>query len=79
MSTPRVIHAQPSIIHELVVTFDDGQKRQFSMVPYLQYSAFAALKDMALFNQARVAYGTVVWTDEIDISPDTLYLAGRPF
>ena len=26
---------------------------------------------------AQVANGTVQWTEDIDISPDTLYLAGR--
>ena len=48
------------------------------MVPYLQYPAFQPLKSTALFAQARVAHGTVVWPDNIDISPDTLYLAGKP-
>ena len=78
MSTPRVIQAEPSVNHDLFVTFDDGQKRIFSMLPYLQYPAFAPLKDLGLFSKARVAHGTVVWTEEIDISPDTLYLAGKP-
>ncbi len=41
--------------HELAITFDDGQMRKFSMLPYLHYPAFAALKDPELFNQARVA------------------------
>jgi hypothetical protein len=26
-----------------------------------------------------VAHGTVAWTDEIDLAPDTLYLRGRPW
>jgi hypothetical protein len=28
--------------------------------------------------KALVVLGTVAWTDEIDISPDTLYLRGQP-
>ena len=28
--------------------------------------------------KAYIVYGTVVWNDEIDLSPDTLYLRGRP-
>ena len=48
------------------------------MLPYLKYPAFGALKDVELFKQARVAHGTVTWNDEIDISPDTLYIAGKP-
>ena len=30
-----------------------------------------------LFMRAHVAHGTVVWTEEIDLSPDTLYLRGQ--
>jgi hypothetical protein len=78
MIAPKVVQAQTLANHELAVTFADGQKRKFSMLPYLQYPAFAALKDVALFKRARVAHGTVVWNDEIDISPDTLYIAGNP-
>ena len=78
MLSPRVTHAQATANYELAVTFNDGQKRTFSMVPYLQYPAFQPLKSTALFAQARVAHGTVVWSDDIDISPDTLYLAGKP-
>jgi Protein of unknown function (DUF2442) len=76
--SPRVTHAQPLANYELNVTFDNGEKRKFSMRPYLEYPAFAALSDIELFKTARIAHGTVVWTDEIDISPDTLYLAGQP-
>ena len=77
MMTPDVIQAQAMANYELVVAFADGQKRKFSMLPYLEYPAFSPLKDIGLFNQARVAHGTVIWTDEIDISPDTLYIAGE--
>ena len=78
MLSPRVIQAQTLVNHELAVTFDDGQKRKLSMLPHLKYPAFAALKDVELFKQARVARGTVIWNDEIDISRDTLHILGKP-
>jgi len=78
MTTPKVVQAQALANHELAATFADGQKRRFSMLPYLQYPAFAALKDVTLFKKARVAHGTVIWNGEIDISPDTLYIARNP-
>jgi hypothetical protein len=31
-----------------------------------------------LFMRAHVVGGVVTWNDEIDLSPDTLYLRGRP-
>jgi hypothetical protein len=46
------------------------------MRPYLTYPAFAPLAEGTLFMKAHASLGTVAWTDEIDISPDTLYLRG---
>jgi len=46
------------------------------MHPYLDYPAFAELKKGSLFMRAHVANGVVAWNDEIDLSPDTLYLKG---
>ena len=77
MLTPDVIQAQTFDNYDLAVTFADGEKRRLSMAPYLEYPAFSPLKDIGLFMRARVAHGTVIWTDEIDISPDTLYLAEK--
>ncbi len=48
------------------------------MRPYLDYPAFAALRYFNLFMRAHVAHGVVVWSEEIDLSPDTLYLRGFP-
>lgn len=54
-----------------------GERRRFDMTPYLDYPAFAPLRDVGLFMRVRAAYGAVVWTDEIDVSPDTRYLRGE--
>ncbi len=35
-----------------------------------------ALKEPGFFMRAHVAHGTVAWSDDIDLSPDTLYLRG---
>ena len=44
------------------------------MAPYLAYPAFQALKQGKLLMQARVARHTVIWNDEVDIAPESLYL-----
>jgi len=62
--------------HELLAEFTDGERHRFSMHPYLRYPAYAQLVDENKFGQVKVENGTVVWSDEIDIYPDTLYLAG---
>jgi hypothetical protein len=75
--TPDVIQAQALQNFELLVTFADGERRRFSMLPYLKYPAYQEIRDVGKFLQAQVSNGTVVWSDEIDISPDTLYVAGQ--
>ena len=34
-------------------------------------------KEFATYQEAKNAFGTVVWNDEIDISPETLYIESR--
>ena len=74
--TPDVISVKVVPNFQLQATFADGAIRWFDMEPYLHYPAFAALRDEALFYRAFVRNGTVTWSDDIDLSPDTLYLKG---
>ena len=61
------------------VEFANGEQRRFDMRPYLDYPAFAQLKkEPGMFLRACAKNGTVVWSDDIDLSPDTLYLRGKP-
>ena len=39
---------------------------------------FRELKDLNYFRQVALAFGTVRWPHEQDISPETLYLEGVP-
>ncbi len=34
---------------------------------------FARLKDLTIFNQVQIKYGTVTWPGNIDLAPDTMY------
>ena len=76
--TPDVIQVRPLSDFTLLAAFSTGEWRRFDMRDYLCYPAFAPLQDPALFQRAHVQHGTVAWTDEIDLSPDTLYLRGQP-
>jgi hypothetical protein len=76
--TPDVVSVRPLAGYQLDTGFANGERRLFDMRPYLDYPTFAPLAEDALFMRAHVALGTVVWTDEIDMSPDTLYLRGAP-
>lgn len=77
--TPDVVQVKPLSDFCLEAVFENGERRWFDMKPLLSYPAFCALTERNLFMKAHAEYGTVVWNDEIDLSPDTLYLRGLPF
>jgi Protein of unknown function (DUF2442) len=58
----------------LDLKFDDGCVKRFDVKPYLEYEIFKELKDKNYFKRVKVAFGTVQWPNEQDISPETLYL-----
>jgi len=58
----------------LDLKFNDGSVKRFDARPYLDYELFRELKDLNYFKQVRIAFGTVQWPHEQDISPETLYL-----
>jgi hypothetical protein len=78
MMSPDAVAVEPLNNHQLLVSFADGQRKQFDMTPYLTYPLYRPLLDSNFFNQVRVEYGTVTWEDDIDLSPDTLYLRSVP-
>jgi hypothetical protein len=75
--TPDVVNVKVLPDYCLEAEFESGAVRWFDVKPYLGFPAFAALKEGGLFMQAHVDYGTVVWNDAIDLSPDTLFLRGK--
>ena len=70
----KVIAARANNDFSLDLKFDDGVVRRFDVKPYLEYGIFKELKDKDYFKQVKVAFGTVQWPNEQDISPETLYL-----
>jgi hypothetical protein len=58
----------------LEILFNNGLVKSFDMKPYLKYPVFQSLKELNKFKNVSVAYGTVQWGNDLDISPDTLYL-----
>jgi hypothetical protein len=68
-----VLSVTPKENHLLELKFNTGEVRLFDASPYLEKGVFTKLKDKKLFNQAYVAFDTVCWPGNLDISPDTLY------
>jgi hypothetical protein len=72
----RVIAVAANDDFSLDLTFNDGAVKRFDARPYLDCEFFRELKDPEYFKQVTLAFGTVQWPHEQDISPETLYLEG---
>ncbi len=60
---------------KLQVTFEDGLQGIVEFSPERLTGVFEALKDESYFNQVHVHHGAVTWPNELDLAPDTMYLA----
>lgn len=68
-----VIDVKPRKDNTLLLVFENREKRVFDMKPYLDKKPFLKLKNLPLFMKATVAFGTVIWPENIDIAPETLW------
>lgn len=62
--------------HSVFLTFDDGVAKQVDLRPLLNGPVFEPLLDPVEFARVRVDpdAGTLVWPNEADIAPETLYV-----
>ena len=70
---PRVLEVIANKDFTLLLTFDNGEKKVFDVKPYLHYQAFKKLNDWNTFCKVKTDHGTVMWPNEEDFCPDTLY------
>ena len=73
----KVVEAKANEDFSLDLTFSDGKTKRFDAKPYLDYEVFRELKNLAYFKRIKIAFGTVQWENEQDISPETLYLESK--
>jgi len=76
MMNPKVIKVVPEQNYMLNLWFANGEQRRFDMKPYLGFEVFHSLKDLNVFNSATTFLGSVTWSNNSDLSYDTLYLEG---
>jgi len=72
-----VIKVEVADDFKLTLTFENGEIREFDCRPILNEKPFDSIANIFIFRQARVEYGTVVWPNEVDIAPETLYLESK--
>lgn len=59
--------------YNLILTFENGEKRQFDMNPFLNKGIFRELKDVLKFNSVKVSFDTIEWENQADQDPEVLY------
>ena len=75
-STPMLIEARPLEGHSVHVRFEDGTTADLDLSYVLDYGGvFEPLRDSAYFAKLRAdaEAGTIVWPNNADIAPETLY------
>ena len=76
--SPRVRKVEPTDNYELLLKFNNGEKKKFDAKTLFQYPIYAPLKNIGFFKLVKADNMCVQWNDEIDICPDALYEQSVP-
>lgn len=74
---PRVTRVEYKSRYKLILTFSNGEKKEFDFSNYLQYPIYNSLGDETFCREVKVINGTAAWNDDIDFDPDRLYLESK--
>lgn len=70
---PKAIDVKPLNNYILEIVFENGEKKQFDVKPYLKFKSFEELKDEKKFKKVKIAGLSIEWENGADICPDELY------
>ena len=73
MLTPIIKKVDVLKNYELILTYENGEKRLYDMKPNFKYEAFKKLMDYNIFKKVHPAGETIEWETGEDISPENLY------
>ena len=68
-----VTDVQPNPDFTLLITFAKGKKRIFDCKSIFDKKYAQRLKDIDFFMQAKADHQTVMWSEDLDLSPEYLY------
>jgi hypothetical protein len=74
---PTIVCVDPQEDYQLLLTFDNGEKRIFDVKPYLGIGIFQELSDIDLFNTVKTSFDTVEWDNKADLDPEVLFLDSK--
>ena len=73
MKYPKVLSVNAIEDYNLIITYDNGEKKLFDVKPYILGDWFGQLKDINIFKTVKPCGDTVEWSDGQDIAPHELY------
>jgi hypothetical protein len=78
MKPPKIHNVTATENYQLLVEFENNDKRQYDVKPLLNNEMFTELKNVAFFKNVKIEQGgyAVSWNDDIDISEYELWCNG---
>lgn len=73
MLRPTAVQVEAICNYQILVVFDNGEKRCFDVEPYIKGEWYGKLRSFEYFKRVCTDGFTVVWPDGQDICPDELY------
>jgi len=65
--------------YELLLTFENNEKKKFDIKPYLNKGIFKELNNVDLFNSVKISFDTIQWANDADLDPEFLYANSVPY
>ena len=63
--------------YQILLTFNDGERRLADLKPYLKGEVFGELEDLNLFTRYGLTGYTIEWENGADLAPEFLYDIGK--
>lgn len=77
MLRPTAVEVKAICAYQILVVFDNGEKKRFDVEPYIKGDWYGKLRVYEYFKCVSTDGFTVVWPDGQDICPDELYDMGK--
>lgn len=71
--TPKIIDVAALADYNVLITYENSEKRILSLVPFFEAGLFFELKNEELFKTVKVSFDTIEWDNGIDIDPEDVY------
>lgn len=75
--TPKIIEVVAMQNYDILLTYENNEKRIFNIRPYLHLGFISELENEELFNTVKISFDTIEWDNGVDIDPEELYEKSR--